>query len=305
MPEYIVIRSSKQPTAKLPYDYALKADMPLWNRVDSSVTVDNSWTCFHLDSDVARLNSSILRSNHKEHYVSSIFSESPYVGTLDTPKRIYKDVTGTTILNIWLVFILGMLTFIRVRRLTQATQWIKSAFRLSGLMRFMDEYQPGMRPPFFSAYLFSVLIISGSFFAFLSSVMGFPDNWTIYMALACIFVVFALPYIHNIIIVIWGWIFDEAAIAKVHVQISYLGLMGYALYLVPFFLNKVMRFGADEFFNQYYLLAGIGVLMLYQAIKIFTAGKSKGILSVVYIFLYFCTLEVIPLLLIAILISKH
>ncbi|MBE2247362.1 MAG: DUF4271 domain-containing protein [Candidatus Competibacteraceae bacterium] len=304
MPQHIVIYSPPQRPVLPPVGYT-STYLPEWKSVDTLPLAHHEWLYFHMDSAMAKLQQSVYLNSVQPSYISSIFSLSPHTVQFISPQPILKDSIALPLLNIWLLLSLGTFAFIRVNRFSQTLQWLSGAFRFSRLMRFLEEYQPGLRPPFFSVYLLSILLISATFFTVISTFTSITEE-NMPEAAAIIFIaVFILPFIRNFFIAIWGWIFREGVQAKMHVQISYLGLIGYAIYLFPFFLNNVLQFGLNSFFNVNYLLAGGCALVLYQAFRLFQLEKIGGGLSFLYMLLYFCTLEIAPLLLIAVSVSKY
>lgn len=305
MPQYIQLYQASDTVIQLPVGVDLTR--PKISLVDSIWDVSHSsWVYFDLDSAIQRTvfnSSNKLSDTSVIRFVPSLFENSKWKAPCLNPIVVQLDNVLPVFLGILLLISLILIVFIKLNSASKISQLIRSSFRPNNFRRFVEEYQPGWMPPVFTAYLLSLIIISGVIISQVFPMLHFSDGVKIGISIALIVLIVFLPLLRSSIIAVWGWIFSTRQLAMFHVQFSYVTQLFVAAFLTPFFLNGALELGFEFLMHPLIIGIGLGGIWIYQMVRIWMQGSSPGLFSVFYLFVYLCTLEIVPLLLIIRLIS--
>ncbi|MCX7744376.1 MAG: DUF4271 domain-containing protein [Flavobacteriales bacterium] len=305
MPQHIQLYKSSDTLNQLPV--SLDLTQPLISPVDSSWQVSNSsWMYFDLDAAIQR--TSFVAGNQSAndsliHYVPSLFEKSVWKALCFNPILVENNKVLSIFLGILLIISLTLIVIIKLNTANKISQLITSSFRPNNFRRFVEEYQPGWGPLVFTAYLLSSLIISAVIISRVFPFLGYSDGLKIGISSSLMLAIIFIPLLRSLIIAVWGWIFSTRQLAMFHVQFSYVTQLFVAIFLTPFFLNDALKLGLETWLHPLMIGVGLGGIWLYQLIRIWMHGNPNGLFSVFYLFVYLCTLEIVPLLLIIRLIS--
>ena len=300
MPQHIQLFKGTDTLSQLP----VRADLTqpaVWPGDSVWTQPDYSWQYFNLDSAIVKTS---VYDRPKENdstafqFVPSLFEHSSLHAKWQEPLKVEQNNLLNTILGVLFLAALVMAVMLKLNAAPKITQLINSSFRPNNFRRFVEEYQPGWMPPVFTAYLLSLLVFSGIIIAWVFPLLPFSDWAKIGICFLLILAVIIVPLIRSLVLAVWGWIFSTRQLAMFHVQFSYVILLFAAVFLTPFFLNHALNLGLDQWLNPAVMFIGLGCIWLYQLARIWMQGSSPGLFSVFYLFVYLCTLEIIPLLLI-------
>lgn len=279
----------------------------VWPGDSAWIQTDYSWHYFNLDSAIVR--TSISNRPHENdsigfHFVPSLFENSSLQAEWQEPVKVEQNNLLNTLLGVLFLAALVMAVMLKLNAAPKVTQLINSSFRPNNFRRFVEEYQPGWMPPVFTAYLLSLLVFSGIIIVWVFPLLQFSEWAKIGISFLLILAVIVVPLIRSLVLAVWGWIFSTRQLTMFHVQFSYVTLLFAAAFLTPFFLNYALNLGLDQWLNPAVMFIGLSCIWLYQLVRIWMQGSSPGIFSVFYLFVYLCTLEIVPLLLIVRLMSQ-
>jgi len=300
VPQHIQLIKGTDTLGKLPVRVDLT--QPVVWPVDSAwIQPKYSWQYFNLDSAIIRtsaLYKSQKNNNNGFQFVPSLFEHSTLQAEWKYPVKIKQNYLQDTVLSVLFLIILVMAVILKLNAASKITQLITSSFRPNNFRRFVEEYHPGWMPPVFTAYLLSLLVISGIIIAWVFPLLPFSDWANIGISFLLVVAVIVIPLIRSLVLAVWGWIFSTRQLALFHVQFSYVTLLFAAIFLTPFFLNYALNLGLDQWLTPVVMFIGLGCIWLYQLVRVWLQGSLPGFFSVFYLFIYLCTLEIIPLLLI-------
>lgn len=300
MPQHIQLFQASDSVNQLPVGVDLT--QPKVFPVDSVLDLPHSsWVYFDLDSAIQRtaFNPSVQSADTSViHFVPSLFENSALKAIWDEPAIVEQNKVLSIFLGILLIISLVLIVLIKLNAAPKVFQLITSSFRPNNFRRFVEEYQPGWMPPVFTAYLLSLLIISGVIISQVFPLLRFSDIVKIGISIALVVLIVFLPLLRSSIIAFWGWIFSTRQLAMFHVQFSYVTQLFAAAFLTPFYLNHALNLGFESMMHPLILAIGLGGIWVYQLVRIWMHGSSLGLFSVFYLFVYLCTLEIVPLLLI-------
>lgn len=300
MPQNIQLYQASDTFNQLPVGVDL-TQPKVWP-VDSSWQVSNSsWVYFDLDSAIQRTAfnpNNQLADTSVINFVSSLFNNSAWKAPWVEPLVVEQNNVLSIFLGILLIISLILIVIIKLNAAPKISQLITSSFRPNNFRRFVEEYQPGWMPPVFTAYLLSLIIISGVIISQVFPLLPFSDGVKIGISIALILLMVFIPLLRSFIIAVWGWIFSTRQLAMFHVQFSYVTQLFAAAFLIPFFLNDALKLGFESLMHPLILGIGLGGIWVYQLARIWMQGISPGLFSIFYLFVYLCTLEIVPLLLI-------
>ncbi len=306
MPQHIQLFKGIDTLSQLPVRVDL-TQPAVWPGDSTWIQPDYSWQYFNLDSAIVK--TSIYYRQQKNdstgfQFVPSLFEHSTLQAEWQEPLKVEHNKLLNTILSVLFLLILVMAVLLKLNSGSKITQLIKSSFRPNNFRRFVEEYQPGLMPPVFTAYLLSLLVISSIIITRVFPLLQLSDWAKMGISLLLVLAIIVVPLIRSIVLAVWGWIFSTRQLAMFHVQFSYVTLLFAAVFLTPFFLNHTFHLGLDHWLTPAVMFIGLGCIWLYQLARIWMQGSSPGLFSVFYIFIYLCTLEIVPLLLIVRLISQ-
>lgn len=302
MPQHIQLYKGTDSLSQIPVRVDL-TQPAVWLNDSTRIHSVNSWQYFNLDSAIARTSGN-KQSHDSDHvgiqFVPSLFKTSSLQAEWIEPLKIEHINLLNVIHSVLLLIALVMAVILKLNAAPKITQLINSSFRPNNFRRFVEEYQPGWMPPVFTAYLLSLLVFSGIIIDWIFPLIQLSDWTKIGISFLVILGVVILPLLRTIVLAVWGWIFSTRQLAMFHVQFSYVTLMYSAIFLTPFFLNHTLKLGFDNLLTPFVLIIGLGCIWLYQLIRIWMQGKegAMDLFSVFYLFIYLCTFEIVPLLLI-------
>ncbi len=300
MPQYIQLFKGPDTLNQLPVSVDI-TQPKVWT-VDSSWELPHSsWVYFDLDSAIQRTafnpinqsaDTSVIR------LVPSIFEKSKWKATWGEPLVVEQNNLLSYFLGTLVIISLVLIVLIKLNSASKISQLIRSSFRPKNFRRFIEEYQPGWMPPVFRAYLLSLIIISGVIISQVFPLLRFSYGVKIGVSIALILLIVLIPLLRSFIIAVWGWIFSTRQLAMFHVQFSYVTQLFAAAFLTPFFLNDALKLGIESSLYPIIIGVGLGGIWIYQLVRIWMQGSGSSLFSVFYLFVYLCTLEIVPLLLI-------
>lgn len=299
MPQHIQLFKGTDTLSQLP----VRADLTqpaVWPGDSTWIQPDYSWQYFNLDSAIVKTSISDRPQEMDRigfQFVPSLFEHSSLKAEWQEPVKVEQNNLLNIVLSVLFLSALVLAVMLKLNAAPKITQLIKSSFRPNNFRRFVEEYQPGWMPPVFTAYLLSLLIFSGIIIARVFPLLQFSDWSKIGISFLLMLTVIVVPLIRSLVLAVWGWIFSTRQLAMFHVQFSYVTQLFAAVFLTPFFLNYTLNLGLDNWLNTSVMMAGLGCIWLYQLVRIWMQGSSPGLFSVFYLFVYLCTLEIVPLLL--------
>lgn len=306
MPQHIQLYKGTDSLSQLPVRVDLTQPAE-WLNDFSWIQADDSWQYFNLDSAIARTSGNGQTHENERvgfQFVPSLFETSLLKAEWREPMKIEQNNLLNTVLSVLFLAALVLAVILKLNAAPKISQLINSSFRPNNFRRFVEEYQPGWMPPVFTAYLLSLLVFSGIIIAWVFPLLQLSDRVKIGISFLFILAVVILPIIRSFILAIWGWIFSTRQLAMFHVQFSYVTLLYSGIFLTPFFLNYALNLGLEHWLSPAVMYIGLGCIWLYQLARIWMQGSSPDLFSVFYLFIYLCTLEIVPLLLIVKLIEN-
>ncbi|HXB13763.1 MAG TPA: DUF4271 domain-containing protein [Bacteroidia bacterium] len=98
----------------------------------------------------------------------------------------------------------------------------------------------------------------------------------------------------TVLLLLLGVIFDEQSHAWEYITEVYVFAHFFAVLLLPLVAIMVYAYDIDHKVLGEIILSILGLLLVYRTIKMFILMTNKG-LKVMYLFLYICALEIVPL----------
>jgi len=98
----------------------------------------------------------------------------------------------------------------------------------------------------------------------------------------------------TLLLLVSGFIFDEPSCAWEYISEIYVFARFFGIMLLPLVAIMVYAYGIDHKVFGEIVLGALGLLLVYRTIKMFILMTNKG-LRVMYLFLYICALEIVPL----------
>jgi hypothetical protein len=98
----------------------------------------------------------------------------------------------------------------------------------------------------------------------------------------------------TILIALCGFIFEEQQRAMEYLSEVYVFAHLLGIILLPLVMLETYSHAINQVLFERVILIGAGLIFAYRTIKMFIVMTNKG-LSMMYLFLYICTLEILPL----------
>jgi hypothetical protein len=98
----------------------------------------------------------------------------------------------------------------------------------------------------------------------------------------------------TVLLLLLGVIFDVQSYAWEYITEVYISAHFFGVLLLPLVAIMVYAYGIDHKVLGEIILLVLGLLLVYRTIKMFILMTNKG-LKVMYLFLYICALEIVPL----------
>lgn len=215
------------------------------------------------------------------------------------PVEIVAPIEQDTVLSLFfLLFLLCLGVFILMNRGKSYFSYLAGMFNISKMQKYLeDHHQLGFFVPF------PLLNIGLNFF-----ITGVVTYWYLWdfidrdsyliSSLLLAVLVNALPYLHYALIRLTGAVFKLNNYAEKHAIISQYTLNFAGFLSIPLFFYFLNSRNVDAYFTDAYFLISGMLLVGYYVIRVFSAFYKPSFVVWFYIFIYLCTLEVVPLLLI-------
>jgi hypothetical protein len=148
-------------------------------------------------------------------------------------------------------------------------------------------------------YLVQSVLVGSVLSAWLFSQLNISNPVRLIGITSLVMLTYALiPLLRNGLIMLLGNIFMIQTDARKHIFISYLSHSLLFMLLIPVAVQMAVQIpGLNQFFNIT-LYVCLALTMGYQLIKLIENTSLPDVGALLYIFLYFCTLEILPLFLI-------
>lgn len=205
--------------------------------------------------------------------------------------------------------ILLLLVFVFITLLYKTSNQ-KINFFLSGMfnhIRFKEYFSQEtiqFYPNTLLFYLLQSILVGGVLHRILLSQYSFYSNihyWQ--LGLLVILCYFLVPIIRNATLLLIGNIFQIRNDIQKHIYINYLTHTLLFFVCIPFAIYYSLNIVIPYIPVEIIFYVCIGVVLMYQFFKLIQNVQIKTVGSIIYIFLYFCTLELIPLILVAKIVS--
>ena len=198
-----------------------------------------------------------------------------------------------------LLILFGSLAIIFTTSRNRLTRYFLSIFDKRKFKEYFIEEQPRLWPTTPIVYFLQSMLVGSVFAAWMLSQMSFKNTETIVRVTLLVIAGFVLiPLVRNVLIMALGNIFSIQQEARKHIFISYLSHSLLFILILPLAIQLAIQIPQVlPYFNTAFYICFM-LTMLYQLVKLIQNTQLQGIRSLVYIFLYFCTLEILPLFLI-------
>lgn len=257
----------------------------------------------NFSSDIKNLNKKFINPDlyifNTREDLEQVNNYQHYISYPDQYKRIYKRIK-TRATNDWLlgfliisIIILGWSKLFFNKYLNQIIQAVYN-FRLANTL-FRDKNAFLKR---LNILLNIIFIINVS--VFMTQIMNYYSFnpfkiHTVYYLLFFLIVVPLIFFIKSIILTATGNLFLSTEIYREYIYNVYLINKNIGIYLLPIVLCILY---INELIMPYFIIAGIGIIGYFYLIRIFRSIQiifQKGV-SKFYLFLYLCTLEILPVI---------
>ncbi len=215
------------------------------------------------------------------------------------PSALSVPIEQNTVLSVFLLaFLLFLSVFILLRRTKLFGVYFGGFYSDAKMQKYIEDQQnPKLILPF------PFLTIGLNFF--LAGVIIYWYLWDFidlddYLISSFLIagMMNLLPYIHHLVIRIMGGILKLPAYAEKHALIAHYTLHLTAFLSIPLFLYFLNSREIDTHFVQLYANISIILVTVYYVVRTFILFYKPSLVAWFYIFIYLCTLEVVPLTLI-------
>ncbi len=274
----------------------------VFNAVDTPELV-----LFNVDSAIAhqinwgRVDTFTLHQMERQDTVvqKSFFNTYYTKGKTGEPEATAQP-TAQLIFSASVLFILfGCLSIIVATSRNRLSRYFLSIFDKRKFKEYFMEEQPKFWPTTPIVYFLQAIVVGSVLAAWLLS--GITVKTTSRFLLITLGVIggYALvPLIRNGMIMILGNIFLIQQEARKHIFISYLSHSLLFMLVLPLAIQLAIQIPELSIYFNTAFYTCFGLTMAYQLIKLIQNTQLQGIRTLLYIFLYFCTLEILPLFLI-------
>lgn len=197
-----------------------------------------------------------------------------------------------------LLFFAGFSTILTTNK-TRLQRYFLSIFSTRKFKDYFLEEHPGLLPKMPVVYTLQGILTGCTFAVWLGTKSSFPNTlYYLGFCLAMIAGFIVIPLFRNSLIMALGNIFMIQQEVKKHVFISYLTHTFLALLLLPLAISQAIQLNFINEWMDGIVLVSLALAFGYQLIKLIQNSGQPSIGAFIYIFLYFCTLELLPLMLI-------
>lgn len=202
----------------------------------------------------------------------------------------YAQWLGNVVLFSFVIMVFFRLTYPR-----RFTQFFRAVVSTKGLHSLMREWGPmNVLSVVFSLMHtigFAIFIYAGS--AVLGAPLNFTGNWVIDLSILSAITTFVV-YGKYVTIVILAWLFQLRDSGRRYLANQIVFSFIFSLMLFPILLSIIYNPSVPALLTSAALLA---LLHVFRLLRSFAIGLSERHIPLLYLFLYLCTLEIVPLVL--------
>jgi len=178
-------------------------------------------------------------------------------------------------------------------------RYFLSIFNKRRFKEYFAEESPRLLPTMPIVYLVQSVLVGSVLSSWLLSQLNISNPVRLIGTTALVIGAYALiPLLRNGLIMLMGNVFMIQTDVRKHIFISYLSHSLLFMLFIPLALQMAIQLpGLNQFFNIS-LYVCLALTMGYQLIKLIQNTSLSDAGALLYIFLYFCTLEILPLFLI-------
>lgn len=215
------------------------------------------------------------------------------------PSPLSVPLEQNTMLSIFfLLFLVFLSIFILLRKTKLFLIYLGGFYSFSKLNRFVEEQQQ-------SKFILSFPFLTIALNFFLTGVIIYwflwsyidPDDY-ILSCLLIVALINGLPYLHHYAIHLTGITLKLPQYAEKHNLIAHYTLHLSAFLSIPLFFYFLNARTLNIEFIQIYILVSTSIICVYYLVRSFILLYKPSLVAWFYIFIYLCTLEVIPFILI-------
>lgn len=271
--------------------------LPCWKFVFND---NQSPFVYHIDSSLVHAkNDSLLKANHIIPGLrKSIFTILEYKPVDRFPQSYFRRDELTILSGI--IFLLSFVFFVILFRISgrKLIDYIKASYSLKFFNKMIAEDEPSWFPPMPVTLFVSGAILGnvGIYLYFLNFSQIKIDQLLIFFVVS----LFSLPVLiilRSGIFQILGSILKINQFTKVHANFAYLSLVGLSLLFLPIFITLTLY---SELIPLDLIAKTISLLLVlyyaYYFLRILWYVRGEGRFYILNFFLYFCTLEILPIL---------
>lgn len=178
-------------------------------------------------------------------------------------------------------------------------RYFLSIFNTRRFKEYFAEEAPRLLPTMPVLYLVQSILVGSVLSIWLLSQINISNPIGLVGVTGLVILGYALiPLIRNGLIMVLGNIFMINSDARKHVFISYLSHSLLFMLLIPLAIVTAIQVPVLHQFFNITLYVCLALTMGYQLIKLIQNTSLPDVGALLYIFLYFCTLEILPLFLI-------
>lgn len=271
--------------------------LPAWHfRYDytaSPFVFNTDSALVHRDADM------IARKNHLIPGLRpSIFRGSEYKTVSGIPQTspsspLVKNFTGGIL---FLVFVL--IVVIRLSNSKKIISYLSGLVSLKQFGKFLDQEEAGWLPPMPLTLIVASMIIGATAADVFVPRDLLSDKWYFILFSSLVtLAAFVLPVLKATGAQLVGSILKITPYTSVHANFSYTGQVLYSILLLPLFFTYALGGEWLAEWGFHYMAVTYGVLLVYHFIRMGIYISSEGAFPFFNFILYFCTLEILPLLL--------
>lgn len=178
-------------------------------------------------------------------------------------------------------------------------RYFLSIFNKRKFKEYFAEESPRLLPTMPVLYLVQSILVGSVLSAWLLTQMNITNPVRLVGITSAVVAAYALiPLLRNGLIMLMGNVFMIQTDARKHIFVSYLSHSLLFMLVIPLAIQMAVQVpGLNQFFNITLYIC-LALTMGYQLIKLIQNTSLPDIGALLYIFLYFCTLEILPLFLI-------
>jgi hypothetical protein len=195
--------------------------------------------------------------------------------------------------------LLGLIAALKRLVPRKSGQYLLALFSHKQFMKFMTEEEPTWLPPM-PVFLISASVLIGGTATLVFLQTGMFSHPLLYVAAGTGLIagMMVLPVLRSAAVEVLGAIFRIRDYTRLHANFSYQSLVFMALLLLPVFLAAALGWLPDLQWAARALVACFAMTLFYHFLRLLWQMRSERWIFLFYFFLYFCSLEILPLLLV-------